>query len=187
MTNDALAVANLLERIGRLIRTEEQVGGLYPVQWTTLRYLARANRFSRTPMSITHYLGSTRGTVSQTIIALERKALVIRTPSEQDKRSVNVSLTPEGQQLLENDPIQKLADEIKIAIGSQTNAMQDMLEKLLGQLIVANQGRAFGLCKTCRHFVNQGGQSVDKQHHCSLLSVDLSDGDSKKICTEHTA
>ena len=78
MSDDALAVANLLERISRLTRTEEQIGDLYPAQWAALRYLTRANRFSRTPMALTRYLGTTRGTMSQTIIALERKGYLER-------------------------------------------------------------------------------------------------------------
>ena len=35
----------------RLIKTEEQISDLYPAQWSALRYLLRANRFSRTPMA----------------------------------------------------------------------------------------------------------------------------------------
>ncbi|MGI9505229.1 MAG: MarR family transcriptional regulator, partial [Geminicoccaceae bacterium] len=91
MVDDAIDAANLLERIGRLIRTEEQVGDLYPAQWSALRYLKRANRFSRTPMALAEYLGTTRGTISQTLIALERKGLITRQPSARDKRSVNIA------------------------------------------------------------------------------------------------
>ena len=61
--------AILIERLGRLLQTEEQETGLNPAQWQALRFLGRANRFSRTPATVADYLGSTRGTVSQTLIA----------------------------------------------------------------------------------------------------------------------
>ena len=103
--NDAMASANLLERIGRLSRTEEQIGDLYPAQWAVLRYLAKANRFSRIPMAMTRYLATTRGTMSQSIKALERKGYVERQPSETDKRSVLVELTSAGRKQLAHDPM----------------------------------------------------------------------------------
>ena len=38
-----------LERLARLIRQASHGEGLIPVQWETLRYLARANRLSNSP------------------------------------------------------------------------------------------------------------------------------------------
>ncbi len=184
MTDLALAAANLLERIGHLIRTEEQIGGLYPAQWAALRYLARANRFSRTPMALTHYLGSTRGTVSQTLIALEKKGLVTRTPSERDKRSVDVALTTAGKKIIKNDPLLNLADEIRTATNEKPETTQQVLEKILKQLLKENDGRAFGQCKNCRYFKNHVRQSAKEPNFCALLEVGLSEQDSEKICAE---
>lgn len=187
MTDDAIAAANLFERIGQLTRTEEQIGNLYPAQWTALRYLARANRFSRTPMAITHYTGSTRGTVSQTVIALERKGYVERIPSDRDKRSVNVELTKAGLEKLKADPILQLAEEIRLALGEPPKRARTMLEKILTRLITANGGRAFGQCFACRHFQSQGGAAGGSPHHCGLLDVDLSAAESESICVEQVA
>ena len=184
MSDDALLAANLLERIGRLARTEEQVGDLYPAQWAVLRYLARANRFSRTPMALTKYLATTRGTMSQSIIALERKGYVERIPSETDKRSVNVELTDAGRAKLASDPVQKLADELSAALGRQVAELADMLAALLREIIRSNGGQLFGQCKTCRHFVVDGGSTRREPHHCGLLDVGLSAQDSEMICVE---
>ncbi|MGI9476010.1 MAG: MarR family winged helix-turn-helix transcriptional regulator [Hyphomicrobiaceae bacterium] len=181
MSEDAVISAHLLERIGRLIRTEEQVSGLYPAQWSALRYLARANRFSRTPMALAHYLGSTRGTVSQTLIALERKGFIKRTQSLRDKRSVDIDLTASGRELLKSDPILDLANDIEWASNAHSSDARDVLERILTQLISSNDGRPFGQCKTCRHFRAQGEK---EPHFCGLLEVDLSHSDSEKICLE---
>lgn len=80
MKPDALKAADLIERIARLMQAEEQKGPLNPAQWEALRYLAKANRFSRTPAALAEYLGSTRGTVSQTLIALEKRTALSERP-----------------------------------------------------------------------------------------------------------
>lgn len=187
MSSDDLAVANLLERIGHLSRSDEQFGDLYPAQWAALRYLGQANRFSRTPMALTRYLGTTRGTISQTLNALEKKGYVTRQPSERDKRSVNVELTPSGQQKLEADPILRLAGITGATLGGDTRRARNLLEKVLAGLIAENGGRPFGQCHTCRHFQRDGGAASDQPHRCGLLEVDLSDSDSQAICVEQAA
>lgn len=184
MTDSALAVANLLERIGHLARNEEQLGDLYPAQWAALRYLARANRFSRNPMALTRYLGTTRGTVSQTIIALERKGYVRRMPSERDKRSVDIELTPDGRGKLDDDPIRHFAEEIDDALGADTSLLRQQLERLLKRLIDINDGRSFGQCRTCRHFRKDVGDTTSTPHFCALLEAGLSEQDGEAICVE---
>ncbi len=187
MSDDALAVANLFERISRLTRTEEQIGDLYPAQWAALRYLGRANRFSRTPMALTRYLGTTRGTMSQTIIALDRKGYLERLPSKRDKRSVDLKLTFAGKKKLKNDPIQNLAKALEPTDGLDVKSIRNMLETALSRLIDANEGRSFGQCRTCRFFVRESAASDGAPFRCSLLDVSLSQSDSEDICVEHEA
>ena len=57
----ALEAAHLIDRLERLARLGDAPGGINPAQWKALRYLARANRFSRTPAALADYLASTRG------------------------------------------------------------------------------------------------------------------------------
>lgn len=187
MSEDALAVTNLFERISRLTRTEEQIGDLYPAQWAALRYLARANRFSRTPMALTRYLGTTRGTMSQTIIALDRKGYLERIPSKRDKRSVDLELTTAGKKKLKSDPISSLAKALEPTDGLDVKSVRVMLETILDRLIKANDGRSFGQCRTCRYFDRETAKTDETAYRCSLLDVSLSLSDSKKICVEHEA
>lgn len=187
MSDDALVVANLFDRISRLTRTEEQIGDLYPAQWAALRYLARANRFSRTPMALTRYLGTTRGTMSQTIIALDRKGYLVRIPSKRDKRSVDLELTTAGQKKLKTDPVYTLAKVLEPVDGLDVKSVRAMLETILTRLIEANDGRSFGRCRTCRYFERETAKTDKKSYRCRLLDVSLSLSDSKKICVEHEA
>src|SRR5579885_461789 len=112
LSPEALEAAHLIDRLDRLARSDEQVGNLNPAQWEALRYLARANRFSRTPAALADYLASTRGTVSRTLASLEAKGYVSRDASLRDGRSVVLALTARGEQLLRRDPLFTLADDI---------------------------------------------------------------------------
>ena len=187
MDGDAVAVMNLLERIAQLSRSDEQREGLYPAQWMALRYLARANRYSRTPIALTRYMNATRGTISQTLIALERKGLVERNPSKRDRRSVEVELTAAGRAALASDPALDQSREFARALGPQCAELRDQLERLLLQLIGRTDGPVFGVCAACRHFRKAGVDAKAGLHHCSLLDVALSQDESKQICIEQEA
>ena len=71
-------IALPFERLARLMRAAEHDAGLNPAQWEALRYLSRAIRFSNSPGALTRYLGATKGTISQTVIALERKGFITK-------------------------------------------------------------------------------------------------------------
>jgi DNA-binding MarR family transcriptional regulator len=100
-----------LERLTRLIRADEHTGDLNPAQWSALRYLSRCNRFSNAPAALTRYLGATKGTVSQTLIALQRKGLIEKSARPGEARSVVLSITEEGERRLQADPW-RILDEL---------------------------------------------------------------------------
>ena len=180
----AIEVAHLIDRLDRLARGGEAAGELNPAQWEALRFVARANRFSRTPAALAEYLGSTRGTISQTLIALEQKGHVTREPSPRDRRSVMLGLTALGSQALKHDPILALAVDLDVAAPPQLETVVEVLRAALYALITRNGGRAFGACYTCRHFEKGGRPGRSTPHHCALLDEPLSEADSRAICVE---
>ena len=187
MTSEAAVEAALLiDRLDRLARSGEAVGELNPAQWEALRFVARANRFSRTPAALAEYFGSTRGTVSQTLIALEQKGHLTREPSERDRRSVVLELTSTGTQALKRDPILALAADLAGASAIQLEAVNAVLRDALHAMITRNGGRAFGACYTCRHFRKGEGSGRGTPHQCALLDEPLSEADSRAICVEQT-
>lgn len=181
---EALEAARLIDRLERLARLGEHARGLNPAQWDVLRYLARANRFSRTPAALAGYLGSTRGTVSRTIASLEAKGHVSREASASDGRSVVLALTLRGQQTLRRDPLFAVARDIEQTVGVGATDLLDGLRRILRQAIARNDGRAFGACVTCRHFRGSVRPSSRQPHHCGLLDEPLSEIDSLAICVE---
>lgn len=180
----ALRAAHLIERLGRLLRTGDHATGLNPVQAEALRYLARANRFSRTPAALADYLGSTRGTVSQTLLALEAKGLIERQANARDGRSILLALTKSGSRFLDSDPVRALAKTID-ATGADARLADD-LEAGLRAAIAERGGRAFGACHTCRHF-RRDQRTGAAPHHCALLDEALREGDAFAICVEQSA
>ena len=175
---DAATLHSLIERIGRVIAAEDRTGDLNPAQAAALGYLARANRFSRKPSVVAEYLGATRGTVSQTLKALDRKGLVTEMPASGDKRSISYEVTPDGHAAL--DRCTSLAKVLSEMDNDAASALEEALRDLLGRMLTARSMRSFGLCRTCRHHADNNGQL-----HCQLLNVPLAPRDADQICAEH--
>lgn len=175
----------LLERIGRVLQNDGHSQGLKPTQWEALRYFARANRFSRSPSALTAYLGMTKGTVSQTVSALEKKGLVEKATGDADRRQVQIEVTAKGQKLLNRDPLEAMAFSLSRLPASQRQELKDDLSDFLRATLRQRDGHPFGACRTCRYF--QKNAPDGGPHKCALLEEPLSAADSEMICVEHEA
>jgi len=180
--------AALLERLTRLMRAAEHEGDLNPAQWEALRYLGRANRFSNSPGALTQYLGATKGTVSQTLIALEKKGLIVKAPRPEEKRSVALSLTEPGEAMLQRDPWESMARQIG-KLGPKTRkGFAKALRKLLQAELSRADLKSFGVCRTCRWFSEKSAQDNPQgPHRCLLFEQPLTGAESRKVCVEHMA
>ncbi|MBX3529481.1 MAG: MarR family transcriptional regulator [Rhizobiaceae bacterium] len=175
----------LIERLARLVFNDGHSRGLKPAQWEALRYLSRANRFSRTPGALTAYLGSTKGTVSQTVMSLERAGLVEKAANPADRRSVHLDLTPAGVALLETDGLTRVAQAVDGLPEAVRGGLEAGLRTVLARRLAASGGRAFGICGDCRHFERDAG---GRGHHfCRLLHQPLGGEDAAQICYEQEA
>jgi len=175
----------LLERFGRIVQNDAHREGLKPTQWEALRFLARANRFSRSPRAVTAYLGMTKGTVSQTLNALETKGLIRKISESADRRSLRLELTPLGLRMLEQDPLLELETALEGLSGRNREAITQLLEGVLTGMLERRGGKPFGVCKTCRHFRKKA--DAGEPHFCNLLKLPLTKTDSKQICVEQEA
>ena len=175
-------ISALLERIGRLLTTEAHAEGLLPVQWEALRYLQRANRFSMTAAALTAYLGLTKGTVSQTLKALESKGLVRKRLNSNDRRSNHLSLTAKGKTLLRRDPLSGTVDAIKQLSSATQSALDSGLEALLSARLAAQDRQPFGQCRDCRYFARRHPDG--QPHYCQLLKEIIAESEADSICFE---
>lgn len=57
-------IVELVNRLGRAVHCMQFARGLNPAQWEALRFVVRANRYSRTPSALAGFLGTTKGTAS---------------------------------------------------------------------------------------------------------------------------
>ncbi|MBI2718527.1 MAG: MarR family transcriptional regulator [Rhizobiales bacterium] len=179
-------IASRLQRLLRLMRANEHSAGLNPAQWEALRFVARANRFSNVPSVLTKYLGATKGTVSQTVKTLEKKGLIVKSRRPDERRSVALMLTPQGQAVLELDPWRRLvmsADELG-------NKARRRLGRNLAEMLEAEVARAglphFGICVSCRFFRERGRESHARGPHlCMLFDEPISSEEAGQLCSSH--
>jgi DNA-binding MarR family transcriptional regulator len=171
----------VLERLARLMRAGEHGGGLNPAQWEALRYLSRANRFSNSPVALARFLGSTKGTVSQTIKALHRKGYILKAAREGEKRSIALSLTDTGREMLGIDPLAEFSKSIDGLRGKTARRLDKGLSELLAAELARTKQPGFGVCAACRNLRGESGS-----YHCAFFAAALSDDDAGMICAEHS-
>ncbi len=181
---ETINVFDLIERMAALIRSEERKKctelGLQPVHLQVMDYLSRCNRYSDSPAALTKYLGMTRGTVSQTLLLLEKKGYIQKIADVNDRRMVHLSLLTEGHAILTKAHPADLYSQASVIFNSN-NSQENVFVNALTALQKANKSQSFGLCKTCKHFTtSQDG------FFCNLTKEQLSQKDSEKICQEHT-
>jgi MarR family transcriptional regulator, negative regulator of the multidrug operon emrRAB len=180
-------VFDVIERMSALIRSEERKKctelGIQSVHFQVLDYLSRCNKYSDTPAALSNFLGMTRGTVSQTLLLLEKKAYLKKTTDKQDRRVVHLSLLPEGEALLEKAKLTELHNRtLNLLSQHDLQHYEDALKTVLTAFQKSNKSYTFGLCKTCQYFT-----SLEDGYFCGLTKEPLSEEDSEKICQEHMA
>lgn len=174
----ALRLRSLIDRIARLDAAEDWAQGLNPSQAAALAYLMQANRFSRAPSQVADYLGSTRGTVSQTLKALARKGLVVEVAGDGDRRRIRYDVTVDGVARETKDRPLDMA--LRSLPSGDAGHLDVTLSATLRDVLAARSGRSFGICRTCVHH-----EPRDVGAHCRLLQVDLAPEERGQICHEH--
>ncbi|MGL4318346.1 MAG: MarR family winged helix-turn-helix transcriptional regulator [Pseudomonas sp.] len=178
------ALFDLFERLTSLMRVWNRqhplLADLQPIQVSALFYLARCNHYSNTPLAVTEYLGLTKGTVSQSLKALEGKGLIVKTQDARDKRSVQLQLSEPAREL-----VAAIAPpDFLLAALAQMGEQAQQLEQLFGdllRLIQRNQDvPGFGLCHSCRFHQRRDGRPF-----CGLTEEPLTPTDAELICREH--
>ncbi|MBM3559253.1 MAG: winged helix-turn-helix transcriptional regulator [Alphaproteobacteria bacterium] len=178
-------LADLLQRIARTARGLQFTHGLNPAQWEGLRFVAGANRFSRTPSALAAFLGTTKGTASQTLIALENKGYLARRRDPDDRRITYLEPTWAGEALLASDPL-RLLDEVAASLpADEATALRCGLERLTRRLAARNGGCEMGVCKACGHF--RGPVADSDSVMCGLKQAELPAGEATKLCINFVA
>tara|TARA_R110002074_G_scaffold389165_1_gene572338 strand:- start:1429 stop:2001 length:573 start_codon:yes stop_codon:yes gene_type:complete len=172
-----LYIRELINRLARLDAATAWDGDLNPTQRAVLDYLGRANRFSRSPSHVAEYLGTTRGTVSQSFKSLVQKGYVTEHRSKLDKRAISFELTKTGKiaTSAKNPLTVALADHPE----GETDRLMTSLRAVLGTMLSQNKGRPFGICNSCVHH-----EATSNGGYCTLLSEPLLPFETHQNCFE---
>jgi DNA-binding MarR family transcriptional regulator len=179
-------VFDLIEYMAALIRSEERKRctelKLQLVHFQVLEYLSLCNKYSDTPAAITNYLGMTRGTVSQTLILLEKRELIEKRQDQNDKRVLHIKLLEKGFNTLNKAKPTDLFKKAAIILekNSSIKGGEEIFIEALTALQKANNSHSFGICSSCKNFTRQS-----TGFFCELTQEKLSKSDSEKICQEH--
>jgi DNA-binding MarR family transcriptional regulator len=182
----ARETAELLLLAGRLVQAEGYDGELSPAQWMALRFLARANSFSRTPSAFAEFQATTRGTASQAIKALEAGGYLVRQRSQADGRSVTLRLTDKGNEAVARDPFEVLVRAVDSLDAEEQIAMHDALHHVLTTVAASGAHRRFGVCQDCTYL---GGEmccnltnASPSAFKCLLFGIPIEPADAGLLC-----
>lgn len=180
---DPRALAELIAQLGRSGHGEGLQSGLTPVQWTALRYFARANRFSRTISAFAEYHATTRGTVSQMIKSLVAQGYLTRTRSDQDGRSRRLDLTAKARGALADDPFEALVRAADAEAAGARRQLDRTLRRMLRHVARARGARPFGTCPSCEHIREDGRCPEGRSpYSCGLFLAPLTRAELDQLC-----
>ena len=183
MDKNPLVLLELVERLGNLMRTELRKAGsdesLQPVHLHALIFVSKANRYSNTPQALADYLGLTKGTVSQTLLLLDRRGLIERFEDDIDRRVVRLRLSNAGEQLLaESQPALAWQNATRNISPNRIRNATSALREALVTLQQDNEGTVFGVCSNCAHC-----QKLSQRiYRCGQMGDRLSGPETRKLC-----
>lgn len=176
----------LLGQMARILWFEGAKHGLRDREWMALRFLSRANRFSRTSSALASYVGTTRATASFIIGELERLGYIERKRSAMDKRSVLLSVTQQGKKFLVRDPTSVLLEAIAVLDDEAKTRFRDTLRHALDQADAAEQRHHTDVCKRCI-FLREDRTTTDSrttaEFSCRLFRAPIAEAEVDLLCT----
>ena len=183
LDKNPLVLLELVERLGNLMRSELRKSGgdegLQPVHLQALVYLSKANRYSNTPQALADYLGLTKGTVSQTLLLLDRRGLIERFEDDIDRRVVRLRLSAAGERLLyESQPALAWQNATRNISPNRIRNATSALREALMTLQEDNEGTLFGECSSCA-FCQKLSQRI---YRCGQMGDRLSGPETRKLC-----
>ena len=176
-------VADLIAQLGRIAHGEGFVSGLTPAQWAALRYLSRANRFSRTVSAFAEYHATTRGTASQTIKSLVNQGYLTRTRSERDGRSARLDVTEKGKTALADDPVDILIGAAGALSSTARMSLESALERMVRHVAEVYGKCQFGICPSCVYLRGDGSFVEGKPpYECGFFDEPLVEAELDQVC-----
>ncbi len=178
----------LLVQAARAWYFEGDQHGLRDREWMALRFLGRANRFSRTPTALAGYIGATKATASQIVKTLENKSYLVRKQSHEDKRSVVLCVTSQGEKCLsQHDPINHVLNAVAALGTDECVRLRDSLTRVLNHLDATHQRLNASICRDCMFLAERvpatGKGRATAEFMCRLYRAPIALEETELLCT----
>jgi MarR family transcriptional repressor of emrRAB len=178
----------LLVQAARALYFEGNQHGLRDREWMALRFLGRANRFSRTPTALAGFIGATKATASQIVKTLEKKSYLSRKPSHEDKRSVVLCVTAQGEKCLsQHDPINHVLNAVASLGTEECTRLRDSLARVLNHLDATHQRLNASICRDCMFLADRGPATgkgrATAEFICRLYRAPVALEETELLCT----
>jgi DNA-binding MarR family transcriptional regulator len=179
-----------LSKIGLALKThswqDANQHGLTPTQGQILALL-RSNRLSGMRLSaIANELGVTAATTSDAVTTLVEKGLVQKNRAIDDGRAIAVSLTPQGQKVVEQ--VADWSDFLLDAVSELSETEQEIflrgLVKMIRKLQEQGQISVARMCVNCQFFRPNMYADSDRPHHCNFVDAPFGARQLQLDCTD---
>jgi DNA-binding MarR family transcriptional regulator len=127
-------VATLIEQTARLLHSAGHAEGLYPAQWTALRYFSETQPNAHTMAGLAKYQDMCLGPVARTVRTLIEKGLLERHPNPRNRRADLIEVSPAGRRMLEQDPRNAIVTVLRSLPPNSQLALADGMTLLLAGL-----------------------------------------------------
>lgn len=158
-----------------LLRKVATAQGLSLIHAEIIEYLGICNRYSNTMLAVAEYLGQTKGSISQSLLWLEKRSFILRTLDKTDKRVMRLSLTPQGQEVFQQ------INDFMPAADTVSEQAESEFRRLLAVWRTETGLTGFGICHTCRH----NEPMMLGKYRCGLTGEQLREKEVGQICREH--
>ena len=190
--NISQRIADGLDKIGIALRSRawRKAGErqLTPTQGQILVLLGRSND-GMWLSELSEALGVKVPTTSHSVLTLQKKGLVKKVRSAQDRRAFVVSLTDEGRK--EASAAEEWPDVLASAIDALQPREQVVLLrivlKIMGFLEETDQKPAARMCISCVHFRAFVSSDQSPPHRCQFLDLAMNEEELRIDCVEHRA
>ena len=182
-----IALYRISQTIHHIFREHGENLGLSPAQIQALLFLRYARPGVRTIGGLATRLGTSYATSSQVADALERKRLVLRQALPEDRRTVTLHLTQEGEQKAE--ALNHILQEIETAITSLPESDQQSLQRAAQAIVRRLQQRGYvqvyEMCWNCTFFRrNAHPEDPQRPHHCAFVDAPLPEAETRLECPD---
>ena len=185
--NSPEMLVEMLLHLGRLAHGEGAAAiptaALSTAQWSALRYLGNANRYSRTPSAFAKFHGTTRGTASQTIRGLVKQGYLTQSRAAGDGRGRQLDLTEKATAMRLCDPFEAMVRAVGDLPTEVRRQFGESLTRMLHHVARDKGARRFGTCTSCAHLECSDNDPESHQTYTCGVTQNWMDGENlEQLC-----